>query len=67
METITVNGNIIEWNDGMTVRDVLTVMKYSFRMLIIKINGEIVKREDYETRTIPNSAKVDVIHLMSGG
>ncbi|MBU4486802.1 MAG: sulfur carrier protein ThiS [Candidatus Delongbacteria bacterium] len=67
MDTITVNGNIIEWKDGMTVRGILTVMKYSFRMLIVKINGEIVKKEYYETRTVPKGAEVNVIHLMSGG
>ncbi len=67
MNTITVNGNTVEWNEGMTVRDVLTVMNYTFRMLVIKVNGSIVKKENWETFNVPEGADVSVIHLMSGG
>jgi len=51
----------------MTVRDILTVMKYSFKLLIIKVNGELVRRDQYETYIIPDNSEVDVMHLMSGG
>ena len=67
MGKITVNGHEIDWNDKMTVRNVLDRMKYSFRMLVIKVNGTIVKREDWETFPVPEGADVKVIHLMSGG
>ena len=67
MSTITVNGNIVEWNDGMTVRDVLTVMNYTFRMLVIKVDGSVVKKDKWDTFTVPDGADVSVIHLMSGG
>jgi len=67
MSTVNVNGNIIEWNEGMTVRDILTVMKYSFKLLIIKVNGELVKRDQYDAYKVPVNSEVEVIHLMSGG
>ncbi|MDD3045059.1 MAG: sulfur carrier protein ThiS [Candidatus Delongbacteria bacterium] len=67
MGKITVNGHEIDWNGNMTVRNVLDRMKYSFRMLVIKVNGTIVKREDWETFPVPEGADVKVIHLMSGG
>ena len=67
MSTITVNGNTVEWNEGMTVRDVLTVMNYTFRMLVIRVNGSIVKKENWGTFNVPEGADVSVIHLMSGG
>ncbi len=67
MSEITVNGNTVEWNEGMTVRDVLTVMNYTFRMLVIKVNGKIVKREAWDTFPVPDGADISVIHLMSGG
>jgi len=67
METITVNGNIIDWKEGMTVRDVLNAMKYTFYLLIVEVNGVIVKRGDYETSIVPRGADISVIHLMSGG
>jgi len=67
LRKITVNGHEIDWNDNMMVRNVLDRMKYSFRMLVIKVNGTIVKREEWETFPVPEGAKVEVIHLMSGG
>jgi thiamine biosynthesis protein ThiS len=64
---ITVNGHRLEWHEGMTVRDILTAKNYTFRMLVTKINGELVKRSDYDTATVPDGADVKVIHLISGG
>jgi thiamine biosynthesis protein ThiS len=64
---ITVNGNTIPWEEGMTVRRVLEVMNYTFRMLVIKIDGQLVKREAWEQTTVPAGAEVSVFHLISGG
>ncbi|MDP2174118.1 MAG: sulfur carrier protein ThiS [Candidatus Cloacimonadaceae bacterium] len=67
MNTITVNGNIIDWEDGMTVRDVLIKMNYTFRMLVIKIDGVLVKKVNYDITPVPVGADVMVYHLISGG
>lgn len=67
METVSVNGNIIEWKENMTVQDVLTAMKYTFKLLIVKVNGELVRRDQYEAFRVPVNSEVEVIHLMSGG
>lgn len=64
---ITVNGDRLDWHEGMTVRDILTAKNYKFRMLVTKIDGELVKRSDYDTATVPDGADVKVIHLISGG
>lgn len=67
MPSIIVNGHQIPWREGMTVRDVLTAMNYTFRMLVIKINGQLVKKEDWDSALVPAGAEVSVIHLISGG
>ncbi|PKN78472.1 MAG: thiamine biosynthesis protein ThiS [Candidatus Cloacimonetes bacterium HGW-Cloacimonetes-1] len=64
---IKVNENNVEWEVGMTVRSLLIKMKYSFPMLVVKINGDLVKKADYDTTPIPDEASVMVIHLISGG
>lgn len=51
----------------MTVQQLLNVKKFTFKMLIIKINGVLVKKENYENALIKDGDKVDVIHLISGG
>ena len=64
---ITVNGNTLPWREGMTVRDVLTAKGYTFRMLVVRINGTVVPKTGFDTAVIPDGALVDVIHLISGG
>jgi thiamine biosynthesis protein ThiS len=64
---IKVNGDKLDWNDSMTVDDILRLKNYKFKMLVTKINGTLVKRADYATTTVPDEADVKVIHLISGG
>lgn len=65
--TITVNGHQIPWQEGMTVRDVLQAMNYTFRMLVIKIDGKLVKKDAWDSALVPSGADVSVFHLISGG
>jgi len=51
----------------MTVTDVLSVMKYTFKMLVIHVNENIIKRGEWPETKVPAGADVKVIHLMSGG
>jgi sulfur carrier protein len=51
----------------MTVSNLLERLNYTFPHIIVKVNGEIVHREAYDTRTIPDGADVRVIHLIAGG
>jgi sulfur carrier protein len=65
---ITLNNNNEELNaESITIQQLLDIKKFTFKMLIIKVNGTIVKRDDYEKTEIRNGDNVDVIHLISGG
>ena len=64
---IQVNGDPLEWKDGMTVRDVLTLKRFTFPLLVITVNDDIIDRKHYDATTIPDGASVKVVHLMSGG
>lgn len=66
-ETIEVNDNPVPWHPGMTVRDVLTECNYVFRMLVVNVDGRLVKRDKYDTTEVPKGAVVKVVHLVSGG
>ena len=53
--------------DTITVRELLTVKNFTFKMLVIKINGMLIKKSDYETTVIREGDEVVVLHLISGG
>jgi thiamine biosynthesis protein ThiS len=57
----------VAYRPGMTVQDVLDALKFSFRMVVVRVNGEIVLRKDFATTEVPDGAEVQAIHMISGG
>ncbi|MEI6456613.1 MAG: sulfur carrier protein ThiS [bacterium] len=53
--------------EGITVSELLKLKNFTFRMLVVKINGVLVKKSDYETARISEGDDVVVLHLISGG
>ncbi len=53
--------------DALSVNEMLLLKKFSFKMRIIKINGILVSRENYETTFIHEGDNVQMLYLMSGG
>ncbi|MBM4456843.1 MAG: sulfur carrier protein ThiS [Chloroflexi bacterium] len=51
----------------MTVQDVLDALKFTFRMIVVKVNGVVVLRPDYATTLVPDGAEMQALHLISGG
>ena len=64
---ITVNGDPLEWRPGLTIADILKIRNYIFRMIAVQVNGELVRRGNYDTAVVPDGADVQVIHMISGG
>jgi sulfur carrier protein len=57
----------IPWEDGLTVSDLLERMGYTYHEIIVKVDGELVRKPAYDTTTIPDGADVKAIHLIAGG
>ncbi|MEI6764009.1 MAG: sulfur carrier protein ThiS [Bacteroidota bacterium] len=51
----------------MTVNALLSEKNFTFKMLVIKVNDVLVKKEDYEKIVIRDNDRVSVLHLISGG
>jgi sulfur carrier protein len=64
---ITVNGKEVAYEEGMTVKRLLEIMNYTFPMIIVRVNGKLVLREDWDTFVIPPEAKVQALHQIAGG
>lgn len=64
---ITVNGSTHPWHEGMTIRDVLDERRFTFPLLVVRIDGRLVPRGEYAETPVPDGSDVDVMHLMSGG
>ena len=54
-------------SDQMTMTELLAVKKFTFRMLVVKINGELIKRHEFDHKTVKDGDDVMVLHLITGG
>ena len=52
---------------SLSIAELLVLKKFSFKSLVIKINGQLVKRENRESTRFKEGDSVEVIHLISGG
>jgi len=64
---ITVNGEKMEWKEGITIQGIISEKRYVFPLLAVWINGTPVARDDFSTTQVPDEANVQVIHMISGG
>jgi thiamine biosynthesis protein ThiS len=65
---IEVNDRIeVVWREGMTVARLLEACRYTAPKIAVFVEGELVRREAYESYLIEDGAKVKVLHLIGGG
>ena len=64
---ITVNQETVQWWEGMTVADVLKVCRYTYPMIIVSINGQMVSRDQYPARKVNDNDEIKAIHIFGGG
>ena len=65
--SIEVNSREVEWVKNETVKDLLKRMKYTFPLIIVKINDKVIPKSDFSSVLVPDNSKIAVIHMISGG
>lgn len=64
---IKVNDRDFEWEEGLTVVKLLEKKRYTFPKIIVRINGQLVKKEDWPSTIINDGDDVKAIHVFAGG
>ena len=65
--SIEVNGKKVAFVKNETVKNLLSRVKYSFPLVVVKINNKVIPRSDFTEVIIPNNSKISVVHMISGG
>jgi len=65
--SIKVNGKEVKWIKDETVKELLKRVKYTFPLVVVKINDKVIPRSDFSEVVVPNNSKVSVVHMISGG
>ncbi len=65
---IVVNGEQVNCGDGLTVSELLVEQKVKMPdMVSVEVNGQILRRTEFETTTLKDDDKVEFLYFMGGG
>ena len=65
---IRVNDKLdVAWEQGMTVARLLEACRFTSPKIAVFVEGELVRREQYETYPVADGTAVKVLHLIGGG
>jgi sulfur carrier protein len=67
MITVTINGNRIELDQPMTIRELLETANVPPNYLAVEINADVVPREEHASQTVHDGDCVEVVTLVGGG
>ncbi|NTV84227.1 MAG: sulfur carrier protein ThiS [Bacteroidales bacterium] len=67
MEIILNNNKEIIQEENITVADLIRIKNFTFKLLVTKVNGQLVKKDERDKVFIKAGDDVIVLHLISGG
>jgi sulfur carrier protein len=67
MKIILNNREEVFDSDQFTINELLQAKKFTFKMLVIKVNNQLVKKTEYDSTFVKDGDDVMVLHLISGG
>lgn len=65
---ITLNNRDEEFDaKELSVNEVLKLKNFTFKMLVVKLNGKVVRKHEYDTTHVKDGDNLSVLHLITGG
>lgn len=53
--------------ETLTIAELIEYKSFKFKLLVTKINGELVRKDDRTTASVKDGDRVVVLHMISGG
>lgn len=64
---ITAKGREIDWHPGMTIPQLLEILGYKSHLVLVRVNGDTVRKQAWKDFQVPDGAQVDIRALVAGG
>jgi thiamine biosynthesis protein ThiS len=65
--SITVNGKETELPNGASINDLILSLGLTPHRLAVELNGRIVRRANWDSTSISDGDKVEIVHFVGGG
>ncbi|EKD31418.1 MAG: hypothetical protein ACD_77C00336G0015 [uncultured bacterium] len=53
--------------DLFSISQIMVIKSFKFRMLVVRLNDRLIKKDEYETTFVKDGDDLKIIHLVSGG
>ena len=67
MSTVQINGENREVPSDITVSQLLVNFSLTAKMVVVELNGAIVRRTAYDTELVTDGSTVEIVQMMAGG
>ena len=57
----------IEWYEGITIQNILDELNWTYSLITVSVNGEIISKEDYDIFMVNDNSQINIFHLAHGG
>ncbi|MBT3168571.1 MAG: sulfur carrier protein ThiS [Candidatus Cloacimonetes bacterium] len=64
---IKINDTKIEWQENLSVTNLLINNNFIVKLSVVKIDGNFILKKEFNTTIVADNADVKVIHLVAGG
>ena len=64
---ILVNGRDAEWREGLTIHSLMQEHRFTSPRIVVKVNGQLVRHEQWVSYVVQDGDDVLVLHLIAGG
>ena len=64
---ITINGDLQEIDDGVSIAELILILKLDSRALAVEVNHELKPRELHQTTKIKDGDVLEIVTLVVGG
>jgi len=65
--SITVNGKETELPNGASINDLILSLGLTPHRLAVELNGRIVRRANWDSTSISEGDRVEIVHFVGGG
>lgn len=64
---IELNGKVTEFNDGISVSELINLKKLDPEGIVIELNMEIIKKDTRNATFLKEGDVVEILHFVGGG
>ncbi|MBI9038100.1 MAG: sulfur carrier protein ThiS [Bacteroidales bacterium] len=67
MKIILNNREEIIAPENISLDELIKIKNFTFKMLVTKVNGKLIKKDERKTTIIKKDDNIAIIHMISGG